>query len=264
MLSGNDISIADLSMTAMRDHAISIKPEQGTRRAPHLYNLHLFDIGTQHIKLNPGGTHKGVIACSAIGYSEDGARGDYNGAIDLHEAVNWHIRDNFIYNLSGDGSGCIVDTQCGSYTSGPAILVWRNSTGTLTERNLMVGSFRNIAYGLGSSHTGGIIRNNIIYRAGQGDAGIELQGAQDLRVENNLVLLADRYRGAIEYRQSKRVTIRANTLSTRPHNRRRNRSVTLENNQLQNVDKTACQEIVAQFRRTSHAQRLPGESVICQ
>lgn len=211
MIMGADVTVADLSMTQIRNHAISIKGNT----APHaiqIYNVHVFDIGTQHIKLTPGGTEDGLIACSSVGYSEGGAVGDYVNAIDLHEALDWHIRDNLIYNITGDGSGCEVDIDCGTYVSGPAVLVWNNSRGTLIERNTIVDSFRNIALGLGSGHEDGVVRNNFIYRLGPGDAGIELWDAHGSGIYHNTVLIAD-YPGAIEFRQSSDLSILNNLIS---------------------------------------------------
>ncbi len=231
-ITGNEVTIADLSMTNMRDHAISVKPELGGTVAPHIYNVHLYDIGTQHIKGDVGGIRNGIIACSSIGYSKNGAKGDYNGAIDLHEAVSWVIRDNTIYNIKGDGSGCNVDIECGTNLSGPAILVWNQSSGTVVERNQILNSYRNIAFGLAAGHEGGVIRNNLIYRQTRGDAGIELQGVSGTLVEKNTVLLHGTYRGAVEYRDSENLTIRNNTLSSEPWNRGNNTAVNVYQNTL--------------------------------
>lgn len=211
MVLGENVTIADLSMTQIRNHAISIKGDSGPH-ATHIYNVHIFDIGTQHIKLTPGGTRDGIVACSSLGYSEGGAVGDYVNAIDLLGAIDWHIRDNTIYNITGDGSGCEVDIDCGTYISGPAILVWRDSSGTLIERNTLIDCFRNIALGLGSSHEGGLVRNNFIYRSEVGDAGVELHGADGARVYHNTVLVAG-YSGAIEFRQSTNLRIFNNLIS---------------------------------------------------
>ena len=222
VIDGDNVTIADLSITAMRDHGISIKPKSGGAIAPHIYNLHLYDIGTQHIKSDIGGTRNGIVACSSIGYSRNGARGDYNGAIDLHGAISWIISDNTIYNIKGDGSGCNVDKDCGRYVSGPAILVWNKSSGTVVERNRIINSFRNIAFGLGRGHDGGVIRNNFIYRKSSGDAGIELQTVDGTLVENNAVLLNGTYRGSIEYRDTKNIVVRNNEVSSNPWNRGNN------------------------------------------
>src|SRR5262245_60713687 len=154
MIHAPNVTIADLSMTGIRNHAISIKGESGAE-APNVYNVHLYDIGTQHIKGTPGdGVNQGVVACSRIGYSPGAVRGDYINAIDIHRGVDWVVRDNEIYNVWGDGTGCEVDTACGTYLSGggPAILFWNNSSGTIIERNRIVESFMGIAVGYGTPH----------------------------------------------------------------------------------------------------------------
>jgi len=219
MIAGNNVTIADLTMTGMRNHAIAIKYDLGAEEAPHLYNVHLYDIGTQHIKGTPGGIRNGLIACSTIGYTPGGAKGDYNGAIDIHTPIDWTVRDNTIYNIRGDGSGCVVDVECGTYLSGPAILMWNEASGTVVERNRILDSYRNIALGLGSGHAGGAIRNNFIYQMNPGDAGIELQNATNLLVEHNTVILNGDYPGAIEFRDASNLTIRNNLLTAPPWDR---------------------------------------------
>ena len=230
MIIGNDVSIADLSITQMRDHAIAIKPLQGAKQGTRIYNVHLYDIGTQHIKLNVGESDGGLIACSTIGYSDNGAKGDYNGAIDLHEASNWTIRDNTIYNIRGDGSGCNVDEDCGRYLSGPAILVWNNSENTRITRNRLFDNYRNIALGLGRGHSNGKIDNNLIVQSAAGDAGIELQTTTKTTVENNTVILSGNYPGGIEFRDSDNIVIRNNWITSDPHDRGSNRQISIQEN----------------------------------
>ena len=230
MIIGNDVSIADLSITQMRDHAIAIKPLQGAKQGTRIYNVHLYDIGTQHIKLNVGESDGGLIACSTIGYSDNGAKGDYNGAIDLHEASNWTIRDNTIYNIRGDGSGCNVDEDCGRYLSGPAILVWNNSENTRITRNRLFDNYRNIALGLGRGHKNGKIDYNLIVQSAAGDAGIELQTTTKTTVENNTVILSGTYPGAIEFRDSDNIAIRNNWITSDPHDRGSNRQISIQEN----------------------------------
>lgn len=235
MIVGNNVTIADLSVTGIRNHAIAIKPAQGARIAPYIYNVHLFDIGTQHIKGNQPGTRDGIVGCSLIGNTPDGIKGDYNGAIDLHAAVGWLLHDNVIYNIRGDGTGCEVDQDCGTYISGPAILVWNKAKDTVIERNYIFDSFRNIALGLGRGHTGGRIRNNIIIQVSPGDAGIELQTASDLLVEHNTVVLHKNYPGTIEYRDSSNLLIQHNLVSAVPFDRGDNRKITLVQNKVDNT-----------------------------
>ncbi|MGB5573407.1 MAG: hypothetical protein WBO69_08490, partial [Thermoanaerobaculia bacterium] len=113
MVRAPSVTVADLTITGVRNHGVSIKGEHGAD-ATHIYNVHLYDIGTQHIKGTPSSSN-GVVACSKIGYTPGGVRGDYINAIDIHGATNWVIRDNEIYNIWGDGSGCEVDIDCGTY-----------------------------------------------------------------------------------------------------------------------------------------------------
>ncbi len=206
MVMANDVRIADITIKNVRDHGISIK--EGFARTI-IYNVDLADIGTQHIKGNKVGPH-GVIACSRLGYTEEVSTGDYNSAIDLHNAIEWTIRDNYIYNIYGDGSGCAVDAECGVYFPGgePAILVWRGSRDNVILRNTIVESFRAIALGLDTEYSGGIVKDNYICRSNagkngvngfiDGDTGISLSGANNVEIEGNKVILAGDYRGPIE------------------------------------------------------------------
>ena len=229
MIMADEVHIADLTIKDVRDHAISI---QEGFVSPVIYNVHLKDIGTQHIKSNRGG-HNGLIACSSIGYTNDTGVGDYNGAIDLHGAVEWTIRDNYIYNIWGDGSRCIVDAECGTqfFGGGPAILIWNNSRDNIIERNTIVESFRAIALGLDTEYSGGVVRNNYICRTQpgkqgvkkyiKGDAGISLRGVANVDVNNNRVLINGRYRGAIELKYSSGISIENNVTSKKIWNKGR-------------------------------------------
>jgi len=218
MIAASGITIADLTMTAIRNHAISMKPGSGSSTT-FIYNVNLVDNGTQQIKGSSGGDNNGgVVACSSIGYTADGVQGDYIGAINLHQSSEWVIRDNYIYGVTGDGSGCEIDIDCGRYNSHPAILLWRDSSDIVVERNVIVDSWRAITLGLGSGFEGGVVRNNFIYQSEPGDAGIELWDAHDVVVEHNTVLVID-YPGAIEYGGSSNITLRNNLLSAEPLDR---------------------------------------------
>ena len=232
-INGRNITIADLTMTNIRNHAISIKSSAAVE-ATHVYNVHLVDIGTQHIKgSGSDGIEDGVVACSRIGYTDGGVQGDYINGIDIHGAIVWVIRDNEIYNIFGDGSGCEVDLDCGTYQrgGGPAILLWNNASGNVVERNQIIDSFRGIALGFGSGHDGGIVRNNFFYQSEAqrtvpvgppitGDMGIQLVTTGNVTVEHNTVILGGSYPGAIEvWNPGGHVTIRNNLLTAPIWNR---------------------------------------------
>ncbi len=242
MVHAQNVTIADLTMTAIRNHAISIKGESGAE-APHVYDVDLYDIGTQHIKGTPGdGVGDGVVACSRIGYSASGVRGDYINAIDIHHGINWTVRDNEIYNIWGDGTGCEVDIDCGTYLSGggPAILFWNNSAGTIIERNRIVESFMGIAVGYGTPHPGGTIRNNFVFRSQAsrpgargtivGDLGIHVRGGSGTTVDHNTVIQAGSYPGAVEIGQSQVVAVRNSLISQPVWDRGGNTGLSLQGN----------------------------------
>ena len=221
MVLASDVHIADITLKNIRDHAVAVKPGMS---GTFLYNLNLIDVATGHIKgskLNAGGT----IACSSLGYTGAGSQGDYNGAIDLQVAKGWHIRDNYFYNIWGDGSGCLVDTDCGRYEPGgaPAILLWKNSSDNIIERNIIVNSFRAITLGLGTPYNGGAVRGNLIINTESGrqgvhgfipsDGGISLLPANNVTVEHNTILMHHDYRGQIELKNGTGNVIQNNILS---------------------------------------------------
>jgi hypothetical protein len=89
---------------------------------------------------------------------------------------------------------------------GPAILVWRGSSGTIVEGNMITNCMQGIALGYTTDqtpdHTGGIIRNNMVSRtaAQSGDFGIGVNNSANTKVFNNSVILSGTYTNAIEYR----------------------------------------------------------------
>jgi hypothetical protein len=90
--------------------------------------------------------------------------------------------------------------------AGPAVLAWRNSSGTVVEGNTFIDCQREIALGLveatPNDHAGGIIRNNFVVRqAGLGgDAAISVFDSPGTSVLHNTVLMQGPYPNAIEYR----------------------------------------------------------------
>ncbi len=227
MIMADDVHLADLTVRDVHDHAISFK--EGFARSI-VYNVNLFDIGTQHIKGSRMGPD-GIIACSSIGYQSPTGTGDYNSGIDLHGAHHWTIRDNHFYNIYGDGSGCVVDRDCGTQYpgGGSAILLWKDSGNNLVERNKITESFRGITLGLSTPYAGGIVRNNVISRMLEGkegvngyleaDTGISLIGAENVLVEGNTVILAGDYPGPIEVQDASGIVVRNNLISRPVWNR---------------------------------------------
>jgi len=203
----NDVLIADLTLRDAYYHLVQVHGEEGPQR-PRLHNLHLINSGEQFIKGSTAGspgpyTDGGTVECSLLEYT-DQARSTYTNGVDILAGANWTIRDNMFRNFRApDG------------LAGPAILMWRNSMNSLIERNQFIECDRAIALGLSSpdsnsrggetvyDHQGGIVRNNFIYRAGEGDVGITANYARDFKIYHNTVILNNTFPwGAIEYRFS--------------------------------------------------------------
>jgi hypothetical protein len=109
---------------------------------------------------------------------------DYLGGIDMHGAIGWTIRDNVIRNIIGQGG----DGDAG-------IFLWNVSSNCTTERNVIYGCNKGIAYGnpYNGSGTwamnGGIVRNNFVYAKtnSNADLGIEMCYTKDVKVYNNTI-----------------------------------------------------------------------------
>ena len=72
MIGADRITIADITMHSMRRHAVAMKPgldNDNILDNVYVYNLNVYDTGTQHIKAADSGINRdAVIACSRLGY----------------------------------------------------------------------------------------------------------------------------------------------------------------------------------------------------
>ena len=179
LVDADDVTVADLTIRNAADHGVSI---QGRDR-PVLYNLHVVDIGDQLIKVNPSGSEDGLLACSRLEYTT-AAPDEYTNGISAHDAHRWVVRDNQWYRIRTPGDAAV-----------PTILFWSGSTGTVVERNLLVDCYQGIAFGNAShgpgDHSGGVVRNNIIYASLPHDTVIEMVHADGWLVAHNTALLLD-------------------------------------------------------------------------
>jgi len=179
LVDADDVTIADLTIRNASDHGVSI---QGRDR-PVLYNLHVVDIGDQLIKVNPSGSEDGLLACSRLEYTT-AAPDEYTNGISAHDAHRWVVRDNQWYRIRTPGGA-----------AAPTILFWSGSADTVVERNLLVDCYQGIAFGNArhgpGDHSGGVVRNNIIYASLPHDTVIEMVHAGGWLVAHNTALLLD-------------------------------------------------------------------------
>jgi hypothetical protein len=196
LVEGSDFCVRDLTLGWVANHGIQIQGEQDADR-PVVSNIHFVDTFEQMLKTSAGGTEfsdSGLVEYCLFEYSAGIGPQYYIGGIDCHRSRYWIVRNNvFKYIRSPGGS-----------MAEHAIHFWNNSEHTLVERNLIINCDRGIGFGLGSSqHTGGIIRNNMIYHdttEGFADVGIGLETAPDVEVYNNSIYHEHSYPNVIEYR----------------------------------------------------------------
>ena len=219
-----DVRIADLSIGEAFWHPIQL--QGGAAERIHIANVRLFDAGEQFIKAtvdfaNPDGVDDVVVEKSLIEYTTIGPADGYTEGIDIHHGANWIIRENVIRNIRVP-AGAI-------YVNRPGVLAWSGSRNTQVYNNTFINCERAIVFGqggqeqFGTSHSGGAIYNNVIYRTEplHADAGISVWDSPGTRVYHNTVILNGTYPSAIEYRFASTVDVEiVNNLTDAPIVRR--------------------------------------------
>ena len=190
------IMIANLTVRDLYYHPIIFNA--GTQ-SPHVYNVRLVNAGQQFLKSNPdssgGGVNNGVVEYAVVEYDAT-SRDSYTNGVDVHTGQNWIIRNSMFRNIRAPQG----------QLAGPAILMWNRSSNSTAEGNTFIDCQREIAFGLiertPSDHSGGIIRNNFIYRSSSvnGDVAIGVFDSPNTQVVFNSVLISGTYPNAIEYR----------------------------------------------------------------
>jgi hypothetical protein len=205
-----DVLIADLRIQDVYYHAVQVQGEQGASRV-RLHGVELVDAGEQLLKVSTAGppgpyADDGIVECSLLAYT-DRARSWYTNGVDVLAGRGWVIRDNVFSRIRAPVG----------QLAGPAVLMWRNSVDSLVERNSFLDCDRAVALGLDRpdpaysrdgetryDHVGGIVRNNVIWRASgspTGDVGITVNFAGGFAVVHNTVILNGTFPyGGIEYR----------------------------------------------------------------
>ncbi len=181
LIEADDVTVADLTIRNAGEHGVSVN---GSDR-PTLYNLHIVDTGYQLVKVNPvgDGSDDGVLACSHLEYTTT-APENYTNGISAHNAHRWVVRDNRWERIRTPDN-----------VPAPTILFWSGSSDTRVERNVLVDCYQGIAFGNAShgpgDHTGGIVRNNMIYASLPHDSVVEMVHATGWLVAHNTALLLD-------------------------------------------------------------------------
>jgi hypothetical protein len=190
------VTIAHLTIRDVFNHPIMLN---AGAQSPLIHNVRLVNAGQQFVKANPdgagGGGDNGIVEYSVIEYVTT-SRDYYTNGVDVHTGDNWIIRHNLFRNIRA---------PIGEL-AGPAILMWNGSTNTVVDGNTFIDCQRDIAFGLiertPNHHTGGIIRNNFIYRGAgiAGDTAVYIADSPGTQVLHNSILVSRTYASPIEYR----------------------------------------------------------------
>jgi hypothetical protein len=169
-------------------------------QTPLVHNVHLVNAGQQFVKSNPdpagGGVNNGIVEYSVIEYTAT-SRDYYTNGVDVHTGAGWIVRNNLFRSLRAPAGAL----------AGPAILMWNGSSNSTIEGNTFIDCQREISLGLidkagATDHSGGIARNNFIYRSAGvgGDAAILIGDSPNTKVVNNSIFVSGGYPTPIEYR----------------------------------------------------------------
>src|SRR5947208_3392557 len=190
------ITIANLTIRDVYFHPIILNAGV---QSPLIHNVHLVNAGEQFIKSNPnpagGGIDNGIVQYAVIEY-ETTSRDAYTNGVDVHTGRNWIIRHNLFRNIRAPLG----------QLAGPAILMWNASSGTIADGNTFIDCQREIAFGLvertPDDHTGGIVRNNFVYRNATiaAAAAIGVFDSPTTQVLHNTILASGTYASPTEYR----------------------------------------------------------------
>ena len=190
------------------------------------------------------GVNNGVVEYCWLEYTgrppgNHGSGVGYFNGISAHAARNWIIRGNLFKNLHNpDGT---------AYPWNPAVLFWRHSANTVTERNIFMNVDRAVAYGLDNTtpyydHEGGVVRNNFVYlapglmsaaRKAGSDGSIIAWNSPGTQIDHNTVLVNGNEFYGIEFRFPTSTNCAArNNLGDAPIDLRDNATAALSGNLL--------------------------------
>jgi hypothetical protein len=201
----NGCLIADLTIRNVHNHAIQLAGEHNVSHV-RMYNLRLYDTGEQFVKGSATawgqGADFGIVEYCELRYTAQGT--NYTNGVDIHGGEGWVIRHNRFENVNLIPGGI-----------GPAILMWNGSSNTIVEGNTFINCETAIALGLvdraapQTDHSGGIVRNNFIWRSGgtvtgmdTPDCSILIWDSPNTKVLHNTIIQNGSYASGIEYRFS--------------------------------------------------------------
>jgi hypothetical protein len=210
-----NLTVMNLTIKNVYNHGIVLNSGAQT---PTINSVQILNSGQQFIKSNPTsygvGVNNGVVKNSRFAYessppiADHGGGTGYTNGVDVHGGKNWLISGNRFENFH------TPDNVANLWN--PAILMWNGAGNTTAENNIFINVDRAIAFGLterseGYDHSGGIIRNNMVYYASglfstwrktESDGAIIVWNSPNTVVAHNTVLGNGNVNKAVEFRFS--------------------------------------------------------------
>jgi hypothetical protein len=192
----HNVTIQSITIQEVTNHCIQTDADN--------HKLRVIDCilrnGYEQLLKVPAGTgmsDSGLVEGCLFEFTKGVAENYYTGGIDCHRSKDWIVRNNVFKNIRSPG-GSIAEH---------AIHFWNNCENITVENNLIIDCDRGIGFGMGDEkvHSGGIIRNNMIYHRAInetdfGDVGIGLEYCVDVFVYNNTIFFDNSYSNSIECR----------------------------------------------------------------
>ncbi len=194
----DDFKLSDLTLRNCGNHLLQIAGERDADN-PIVDNVIFRDAYEQLMKITYSlqvpdvSSDSGIVRNCLFEFTAGIGPQYYIGGIDCHMGKYWKVQNNSFKNIISPSSTIAEH----------AIHFWSNSEGTIVEGNTIVDCDRGIGFGLGNrGHSGGIIRNNIVYHTGKvpHDVGIGVESCKDVQIYNNTVFMKGDYPNSIELR----------------------------------------------------------------
>ncbi|MBO7922672.1 right-handed parallel beta-helix repeat-containing protein [Alteromonas sp. K632G] len=220
-VSANNFTIDGITLSDSPNHLIQIAAEDNASYAT-VNNMILEDAYEQFLKVSynrkskaDNFSYEGKVTNSVFQYTQGLAYNFYTGGIDALGAKGWIVENNVFRDIASPSK----------HIAQHAVHFWVNSENNIIRNNLFIDNDRAIGFGMPLknhsqtvefSSRGGVIENNVIFHAKNGDpfgdVGIVLEASEGTVIKDNTIYVEHDYPRAIEYRfkESKLVKIRGN------------------------------------------------------
>jgi hypothetical protein len=195
---GHNVTIQSITIQEVTNHCIQTDVDNHKLRVIDCVLRNAYE---QLLKVPAGNgmSDSGIVEGCLFEFTKGVAENYYTGGIDCHRSKDWVVRNNTFKNIRSPGGSI----------SEHAIHFWNNCENITVESNLIIDCDRGIGFGMGNEkvHTGGIVRNNMIFHRAIngtdfGDVGIGLEYCTDVLVYNNTIYFNNDYSNSIECRFS--------------------------------------------------------------